>query len=241
MRIAVLTSDSLHHIFFVRELQKVFPDITIYLETRVNSAPFGVRHPFEGKREAFEREKWFVGQTPSFTDYGPVLSFSSLNQEAARLALEKERVDIGVVFGTGRLSQATLDVCSPNLVNLHGGDPENYRGLDSLLWAIYHRDFLSMVATVHLVSPTLDAGDIVLQATIPTHAGMPLHALRAANTETCVQLTLSTVEMCHRFGRLLSRPQRKPGRYYSFMPAELKSVCERHFAQYVERKPANEA
>lgn len=241
MRIAVLTTDSLHHMFFVREIQKVFPEVTTFLETRENSAPFEVHHPFEEKRETFESEKWFAGRDSTFSEYGPVYSFFSVNQEAARAALERERADLVVVFGTGRLSQPTLDVCSPNIVNLHGGDPENYRGLDSHLWAIYHRDFASLVATIHRVDPTLDTGDIILQAEIPIEAAMPLHALRAANTETCVQLALSAIDMFHRFSSLLSRPQRKPGRYYSSMPIELKSVCERNFAHYVEMRSANEA
>lgn len=241
MRLAVLTTDSLHHNYFVREIQNIFPDVTIFLETREIVPAFEVHHPFEGKREEFESQKWFGGKHSSFTEYGPVHSFTSLNEKAAQIALEKEQTDLVVVFGTGRLSEPTIDLCSPNLVNLHGGDPENYRGLDSQLWAIYHRDFASLVATIHRVNPTLDTGDIVLQAEIPIEAGMPLHALRAANTEICVQLTLSAIDMFQRCGSLLSRPQRKMGRYYSSMPTELKSVCERNFARFVAARSSNEA
>ena len=46
-------------------------------------------------------------------------------------------------------------------INLHGGDPEKYRGLDSHLWSIYHEDWASLVSTLHVVSKDLDAGDSI--------------------------------------------------------------------------------
>ena len=38
-------------------------------------------------------------------------------------------------------------------------------------------------------------------------------------------------------GRVMSRPQRMRGRYYSFMPSVLKAQCERRFDAYCENLP----
>ncbi len=121
------------------------------------------------------------------------------------------------------------------MLNLHGGDPENYRGLDSHLWAIYHRDFEALVTTLHFVTSELDDGDIVGQMRVPLRSGMALHQLRAANTEVCVELTVSALEALRSRGVLDARRQLRCGRYYSFMPTPLKELCNRRFATHTSR------
>ena len=44
---------------------------------------------------------------------------------------------------------------------MHGGDPEYYRGLDSFLWAIYHKDFNKFYVTLHNVNNTFDSGGVI--------------------------------------------------------------------------------
>ena len=56
-----------------------------------------------------------------------------------------------------------ISIFENKIFNLHGGDPEKYRGLDSHYWSIYHNDFKSLITTLHKVRPILDTGEIVLQ------------------------------------------------------------------------------
>ncbi len=114
-------------------------------------------------------------------------------------------------------------------MNLHGGDPEEYRGLDTHLWAIYHNDFGGPVTTLHTVAAVLDAGDICLQDVVAVKPIMPLHQLRAANTDTCIRLARSALASFADLGTLPARKQIRRGRYYSFMPSPLKEVCRRNF------------
>ncbi|WP_377806343.1 hypothetical protein ABNQ38_06625 (plasmid) [Azospirillum sp. A29] len=85
-------------------------------------------------------------------------------------------------------SPPLLSLCPGAFLNLHGGDPEDCRGFDTHLWAIYHGDFAALATTLHHVSPDLDAGDIVATLPLPLHRGMGLHQLRRSNTEICVRL-----------------------------------------------------
>lgn len=234
MKIAVLTTETPHHIYFVRELQKIFGDLIVLSETQKLKATFETSHSFEWLCREFEWNRWFNGRETELSDYAKAYSISSVNDENAIKAIDKENPDVVLVFGTGLLKQDVIRVCPSNIYNLHGGDPQSYRGLDSHLWAIYHRDFSGLVTTLHRVEASLDSGDIVLQGQIPLTKGMGLHMLRAANTQLCVQLAVATIDMCSRFGNAVSSRQRQVGRYYSFMPSALKSICCKNFEKYIK-------
>ena len=54
------------------------------------------------------------------------------------------------------------------ILNIHFGDCLNYRGLDSNLWALYHRDKPSLGISIHLVESMLDGGDRVIFTSLPS-------------------------------------------------------------------------
>ncbi|MFQ5651443.1 MAG: formyltransferase family protein [bacterium] len=235
MRIAVLTTETTHHTFFVRELGKVFPELCVVVEQQTLSPRFETHHPFEHEREEYERRVFFDGNGTTLADIARPFLVDSVNDPRALEHLTRLKPDVMVVFGTGIIREELLRLASPNMVNLHGGDPEAYRGLDSHLWAIYHRDYSNLITTLHYVNKDLDDGEIILQAPIRLFPGMRLHELRRFNTEVCVQLVVSALDMYARFGRFISRPQRSSGRYYSFMPAVLKDICVKRFESYTAK------
>ncbi len=233
MRVVLLTTEALHHAHYVREVGKLCPWIRVYLETESKPAPFPARHPFEDERDQWERRQWFGDGPAAVGDFADVMRVPSMNEAVAMQALRADRPDVVLVFGTGRLRPPVLACCPEGFANLHGGDPEEYRGLDSHLWAIYHRDFEALVTTLHRVNPALDDGEIVLQGALDIRRGMTLPELRAVNTALCVDLTRGALAMFREMGRFIGRPQRRQGRYYSAMPAVLKEDCLRKFNQRV--------
>jgi len=235
MKVAVLTTETTHHAYFVRELARAAGLEQVIVERCSAIAPFPTHHPFEDERDAHESQTWFDGGQAAIKDIAPTLEVDSVNTPEAVAAMERLRPRIVFVFGTGRLLPEVIRACPTGLVNLHGGDPEEYRGLDSHLWAIYHRDFGGLVTTLHRVNEELDDGEIVLQAAIPLRREMPLCELRQHNTEVCVDLAVSALDMHARHGGFLSRPQRRRGRYYSFMPAVLKEVCRQRFESHTSK------
>ena len=60
IKIAILTTETLHHVHFVREILNYYNNIKIFCETgKIKKYPFETLHPFEIKRKEFEKLKWF--------------------------------------------------------------------------------------------------------------------------------------------------------------------------------------
>ena len=232
MKIVLLTSQTLHHAFFLQELVKVFPvDLTL-VETSSAQPPFDVSHPFEDVRDAYESSEWFGGDHPSLSNFSRTEEFPTVNNGQAVALLREIEPDVVIVFGTGKIKADVIATCPEGIVNLHGGDPEEYRGLDSHLWAIYHNHFNGLVTTLHRLNEEFDDGDIILESQIELFPHMNIHMLRRQNTEVCLKLTLNALDMYARFGTFITRKQRKVGRYYSFMPREVKEICKKKFERY---------
>ncbi len=235
MKLAVLTTETPHHAFFVRETAGAANVGLVVVERRQPRFPFETHHPFEDERDAYERQAWFAGTDVRLQDLAPTLETESANAAEVVARLTSLGPDMVVVFGTGKLSPAVIRACPPAMLNLHGGDPEEYRGLDTHLWTIYHGDFARLVTTLHRVNADLDDGEIVSQAAVPITPGMKLHELRRRNTEVCVRLVLAAMDIAAAGRPLPSRPQQRRGRYYSAMPAPLKEICRTRFESYTSK------
>ena len=235
-RLVVLTTETPHHTRFVAELSRHQTVAAVFCETKIRSAPFPTSHPFESRRDSFEQEAWFGGRPARLADFAQVVSCKTANDAEAVAALRRIAPDAVVVFGTGLLKRPVLEICGENTVNLHGGDPEHYRGLDTHLWAIDHDDFDGLCTTLHTVNEELDDGQIIATLPVPIVRGMQLHELRKANTEVCLRLVLDATAVFADRGTFVSRPQRTKGRYYSFMPAELKEICVQKFQRFTESR-----
>lgn len=232
MRICVLTTETPHHVRFVQALTDAGHDVMALMETRSIRPPYPTAHSFETERDAYERDLWFGGRSTRMDEIVACQTFADINQPDCLAAMQDFDAPLVVSFGTGLLRAELIAAAGDRLVNLHGGDPEHYRGLDTHLWAIWHRDFAALSTCLHRVAATLDAGEIIACLPVPLAPAMDLVRLRAANTETCINLTDLAIRQLATAGRLLSRPQRLVGRYYSFMPADLKAQCVERFSRY---------
>lgn len=232
MRVVILTTETTHHAYFVREVAKLARVDWVLLETQHQSPPFDTAHPFEIERDRHECETWFEGRSPGVGEFAEAWCVASVNGAPVSRRLIDTHPDAVFVFGTGRLHVETISACGANVLNLHGGNPSKYRGLDSHLWTIYHRDFSELATTLHRVTLELDRGDVIEQSSVAIRRSMPLSELRRANTETCVRLCHNAIRTLERVGNIRATPQADIGRYYSHMPAVLKSICVDRFAAY---------
>lgn len=234
MRVLVLTTQTSHHAYFVRQLLSADLQLRVVVETASISPPFETQHPFEELRHRYECDTWFDGREPALGELCDASSVESINQPETIAHLGGFRPDVTIVFGTRKLLLPVMRAAGPHVMNLHGGDPEYYRGLDSHLWAIYHGDYANLVTSLHAVNQVLDDGPVIGMRPVPLRRGMRLHEFRMGNTECAVRLSLDALDELNRSGGLPLRHQRQAGRYYSFMPAVLKEACvvkfERHCA-----------
>ncbi len=208
------------------------PVTRVFVETGELTPPFEIFHPFEEDSRNYEKHAWFNGKPPSFTDITATEYFPSLNQPEAVRAMTASRPDIMIVFGTRKLSTSVINVCPSGAINIHTGDPEQYRGLDAHMWTIYHREFDALSVAMQCLATDLDRGDILAMKKLEIVPGMRLFQLRAASTEMAIELSRQTVINFQSRGDLESRPLQTVGRYYSFMPSVLKELCVKRFERF---------
>jgi methionyl-tRNA formyltransferase len=232
MRAALLTTDTTHHAYWAWRLREQIDIAAIVIEPDRVSPPFETAHRYEEERDRYEREVLLADVGEGLRELAPAHDVADVNDAEALDVLARAEPDLVVSFGTGLLGPELIASVGAPLLNLHGGNPEEYRGLDTHLWAIYHGDFDNLVTTLHVVDAELDTGAIVGQAQLRFEPGAGLHRLRAVNTEACVDLTLSAALALERLGRVPERAQLRRGRYYSFMPAVLKQRCVERFEKW---------
>lgn len=232
MRVVLLTTDTTHHTYYAWKINEVFPLQAIFLETRCGQPPFNTAHPFEVQRIEYERQELLKGFSGDISHLANTYKVENINEAACLEQLITLQPQLILVFGTGKLTSAVIKLPPLGCLNLHGGDPERYRGLDTHLWAIYHREFDQLITTLHYVDEELDTGEVIFKAKLPIQYGLQLHQLRAVNTRICVQLSLLALTSLQKLGWLPSVKQTQMGRYYSYMPTELKEICVKRFQKY---------
>ena len=220
----------------MRALETAHRNVVVFCETGpLPHAPFPTQHEFETERDRYEWESWFGGTPAPIGTLATTRAFDTLNERVAVQALAEYAADLTFVFGTGVLKPPVVEMRPDRMLNLHGGDPERYRGLDTHLWAIYHREFDGLVTTLHHLGTGIDTGDIVLQQSVAVTPHMRIHELRRANAEACVALAMAAIEMVRDAGVVAARPLRARGRYYSAMPAVLTDLCKVRFEAHTAR------
>jgi methionyl-tRNA formyltransferase len=234
MKVAILTTETSHHTHFVREICKVYSETESFIEQNQINAPFATEHPFEVQRDIFEKKLFFDGKNEQIKTFSPANVFDSVNSINALKELSRFSPDIAIVFGTGKIGKELISLMPNKLINLHGGNPEEYRGLDTHLWSIYHGDYNELASCLHYIDHTLDTGNIISMEKIPLKKNMKLKELRAANTQVCIQMILSFLKNLNEPGFSQSKKQSKKGRYYSFMPSSLKEICVYKFEKFTE-------
>jgi len=235
LRIIILTTETPHHLYFIKKISAFFPINGIAVESRILKPDFPTQHSFESARDRYEIQELLGGRKVRFDDYSETRVFHNINDDASIDFVSGLNPDVIVTYGTGLIKKPMIRLCPEGIINLHGGDPEHYRGLDTHLWAIYHRDFDQLIVTLHRLNPKLDDGEIISKAKIQLKRTSEISKLRAENTKLCVKSALSALSGFKQLGSFISWPQRGKGRYYSFMPAPLKDICVRNFTNHLRQ------
>ena len=185
---------------------------------------------YENDEIAFEELNFFKEVSSDLSELRTV-DTSNINLAENLELLRRLKPDLGVVFGTRKIDASIIACFKDGLLNVHRGIAEQYRGLDSDLWAIYHADYSNIGVTIHLVANQLDTGAIVRQQRLTLKKDMKIWQLRYYTTVIATDLMCSAVSD-YLEKRLVSREQESLGRYYSFMPLCLKEICSKKFNKF---------
>ena len=248
MKLTILTTNTIHHCYFVQEALKSDLEVSVISENPTPIKNIALleqsfetsKKAYETKRNNYESQKWFQGRKTHINSFPNVYEVNDINSKSTINKLIEINPDLLVVFGTGLVRKGMISIFENKIFNLHGGDPEKYRGLDSHYWSIYHKDFKSLITTLHKVRPILDTGEIVLQGRVKLWSNMELYQLRASNTELCVDLMFSLVDLFKSNKPIIGRIQKSKGRYYSLMPEALKHDVKIKFDNYIKKNSKND-
>ena len=235
MKVLILTTDTIHHAFFIQKVLERNPDLHVVIESESIKSKYLTAHEFEENRDFYEKERW--GNTikaPFEIDSINKRVFKTVNDAEVVRHVKKIEPEVSIVFGTRKILQDLVDVLPISTFNLHGGDPQLYRGLDSHLWAIWHQDSQGMKVCMHKLNSKLDDGEIYDLRSLNIKNLQHLYQLRAHNTEICVSMVLDLIEQISDGIEIAYSKQKSQGRYYSFMPAVLKSTCVNNFYKMIK-------
>lgn len=233
MKLLILTTNTPHHNHFIRQVMDFCDQLFVVYETTAISPIYPTHHQFEDTRITFEEEHWGAESSVIGSDeVEHLISLPNIN-DIADLNDPLSKADVCIVFGTRKIEAKALEILPAVTVNLHGGDPQLYRGLDSHLWALWHRDKEGLKTCLHYLSAELDTGDIIAMKNLDISCINHVFELRALNTTACIELCRNFL-ICLSHGKpIKASSQKHSGRYYSFMPADLKDVVVKKFKSNV--------
>jgi methionyl-tRNA formyltransferase len=96
----------------------------------------------------------------------PLHVTSDLHDQQSLELVRSVSPDLGVVIGTTILKPSLFELPRLGSVNLHQARVPEYQGSRALFWALYN-DEPEMGITIHRVASKVDAGDVILETSVP--------------------------------------------------------------------------
>tara|TARA_B100001057_G_C22807832_1_gene934206 strand:+ start:1060 stop:1767 length:708 start_codon:yes stop_codon:yes gene_type:complete len=234
MKIVIITPLEAHHKYIISEISKKFKEIYIVNDTKKIKPRFNTNYKNLVLQKNYEKKLW-TKKNNSLSKGLNKIKIHDVNLKKNIIKIQKLRPNLIITSGAIKLNKNFLKKFKDiKIINLHGGDPNYYRGLDSLMWAIYHNDFKKLKVSMHYVKEKLDCGDIIDIKKIKIHRNMKFYQLRAENVENTKKMLLTYLQKIFNNKKIKIR-KNKLGKYYSFMPSILKDIVERKFNNYTKK------
>ena len=179
VRVALLRSDDPHHVWLEAQLAGRLDLVGAVVEPgaaqqarlwRRRRWVDGVARAYQGRRQrltgrAAHRRRYFeLSGDGAPRPTRPVPAFARvevdwINDERAQGAVKTMEPDVVVVCGTTIVERATL--AGAPAINVHAGHLPRYRGNHGIYFAFERGDFEHIGASLHLVTPELDGGELI--------------------------------------------------------------------------------
>lgn len=224
LKIIFLSTDTLHHRYIIKlfEEKKIKIDKYIFETTHVKPK-FKVDPFLNYKTYIFEKKNFFKKYSTKI-DMTKVYKVKNINSTNSERFLEKIKPDLAIVFGTRKINKNIISMFKFGLINVHRGMIDKYRGLDSDLWAIYHQDLNNIGVTIHKVDENLDTGKVIDQKKLKITKKIKIYQLKFFTTILAGNMLINILKKFTKNLRFKFKNIKRNGRYYSFMPLEIKKV-----------------
>ena len=157
MKIILLTSNELRHLYFANRICEVLDVKLIISEAKNNFS----KALYEKESNYFQK---IINWSP--TEDHLFLEAGEINNVSVEIKLKELSPDYIFTFGCGLLKPSIFNIPRYGCINIHTGLVQYYRGVDSAMWAIIDNRFDLIGSTIHYIDNSIDGGDIVDQRKI---------------------------------------------------------------------------
>ena len=220
--ILLIGSDTPHRRFIINKLQEAGHNITscLFLSSIVKPR-FNVDSPWAAEEKKELRELYCKETRQDLDRVSAVHYPESLTMDDPLVSATILNADFVIISGADRIRGDVLSAIENKSLNVHMGIAKEYRGLDSNLWAWYHRDYRNIGVSLHKLETSLDTGDLFKVERIKITDRTKVWKLRYQESALAVKLIGKTLNDIAT-QKVILRNQKGIGRYYSFMPFEIK-------------------
>ena len=233
LKIAILSTDTLHHRYFINSVisSKIGIKKIIFEKTSIKSKFKDI--DFYRKEENNYEKKNFFKNVSSKLNKDKIKYFTNINSNKSLKFFSKKKFDLGIVFGTRKINLDLINTFKLGLINIHRGIIHKYRGLESDLWAIYFKDFDNIGTSINFIDKNLDTGIFFKIKKFKIKKNMKIFHLRYYTTIIATKMVIDILKQKSFFLKKALK-QTKIGKYYSFMPNYKKIKARANFKNYVE-------
>ena len=234
MKLLILTTNTDHHNYFLNRLKINDSNLFVIYEKKKIKNLYKRNHKLLYQKANYEKK---IFNNLSFKRNLLKINIFDLNSDKAINCINEISPNIIILFGTNILNKKFLNkIKTKTILNLHGGDPEHYRGLDSIFWTIFHNDYKRLFTTLHKVNSKVDTGDIFEKIKIQVNKKTTLLNIGVNNTNNCIKLVNKYIFRKKNKNKIFFRKQNNLGRYYSAIPKTLIDICNKNLKNYVKKK-----
>jgi methionyl-tRNA formyltransferase len=221
-KVLVLGTDTPHRRFIINKLIDAGKNITscLFFESTVKPK-FNNESPWSYEENTVLRDRYLRETSGCLQRVSSVHHPVELTMENSIVKKFILDADFIIVSGTDRIKDELLAEIAEKSLNVHMGIAEEYRGLDSNLWAWYHQDYENIGVSLHKLAGSLDTGDLFRTGRVEVTSQTKVWELRYLESTLAVKLIIDTLDDIAAQAESL-QTQRRLGRYYSFMPFDIK-------------------
>jgi hypothetical protein len=235
VKVVIITGSHRRHAWFTAGIAERFDIVGVVAMPREGSVPQAPQGTSARDRAHFDRhfrlrdeaEERVFGDAGHVLDALPTLRIArdGLNAPSVAAFVRDRGAEACIVFGADILREPLLSALPALTLNVHLGLSPWYRGTATLFWPFHNLEPHWAGATLHRITPDVDAGPILLTCAPPLHAGDGIHDVAVRTVEVAHRGVIACLERVDRGGTLVEHPQRTAGRLYltrHFRPEHLR-------------------
>ena len=235
MRVLILSTPTKHHTYFINKVAELHNICGIIYERKILKKDYPTGPFYDNLADKFE-DKFFENEVPNDLSDDlkkKIVEVHSVNNKHLQKYIKSMSPDLIITFGTGIVKPYIFNTAKWGTINIHRGQIDKYRGLDSDLWAIKNKDFDNIGVAIHYVDEDLDTCDVLSKGKVLLSNVEEIYHLRYHTTILATNMMLNVLEKFqYENGKIEGEKQTEFGEYYTAMSLEEKHLTEDIFNDY---------